>query len=201
MTAMVNAVGRWSNITDADLPATVERFAADPLSAEFCAVHRVGEQFPYREEDQHYFQALPIPDRVRRAKTLGDIAAMFEYEPQALIAVNGWIAEPDVILTEELRPGDEVNIPNPDFVPILAARFAAAALTAGGLTPEARCRVLQRLVPMALPSATALDTVIGRLLLATLRRPAPLPSALVNLALTAQLVVGGPEDHRRLSVM
>ena len=201
MTAMVNALGRWSNIPDADLPATIERFVADPQGAEFCAAHRIGEQFPYREEDQHYFQALPIPEQVRQAKTLGDVAAIFECDPQALIAVNGWIAEPDVILTEALRPGDDVNIPNPDFVPILAARFAAAALVSRGLSPEARCHLLQCLVPMALPSATSLDTVMARLLLATLQRPAPLPATLVNFALTAPLVVAGPEDHRRLSVL
>ena len=82
MTAMVNAMrSRWSDMTGVDLQATVERFLDKPLAAEFCAIHRVLEQFEYRAEDQQYFQALPIPETVRQARTLGEIAAIFEYEP------------------------------------------------------------------------------------------------------------------------
>ena len=71
-----------------------------------------------------------------------------------------------------LQKDDEVNIPDPDFVPILAARFAAEAVVADGLSPETRTRMLQRLVRMALPNPTAVDTVLGRLILSTLDRPA-----------------------------
>jgi len=183
MTAMVNAIhSRWSDMTGVDLQATVDRFLDNPLAGEFCAAHRVLEQFEYRAEDQQYFQALPIPEVVRKAQTLGDIAAMFDYEPQALITVNEWIwAEPTAILTEVLQKDDQINIPDPDFVPVLATRFAAETIVADAISPETRRLILQRLVRMALPNPTAVDTVLGRLILTMLDQPAPLPLMLQNL--------------------
>ncbi len=205
MTAMVNAVrSRWSDMTGVDLEATIERFLDDPLAAEFCAIHRVLEQFEYRAEDQHYFQALPIPESVRQAKTLGEIAAIFEYETDELITVNKWIwaATPAAVLNEVLQKDDEVNIPDPDFVPILAARFAAQAMAAAGLTADARTRMLQRLVRMALPNPTAADTVLGRLILSTLDRQEPLPAMLRDLQLPDSAAGGsGTDVSRRLSVL
>ena len=138
MTAMVNAMRfRWKDMTGADLQATVSRFLEKPLAAEFCAIHRVLEQFEYRAEDQQYFQALPIPETVRHARTLREIAAIFDYKPEELVAVNDWIwAEPDApdaIHTEVLQKDEEVRIPDPDFVPILASRFAAEVLVADGV--------------------------------------------------------------------
>ena len=113
---------------------------------------------------------------------LGDIAAMFDYEPQALITVNEWIwAEPTAILTEVLQKDDQINIPDPDFVPVLAARFAAETMVADAISPETRRLILQCLVRMALPNPTAVDTVLGRLILAMLDQPAPLPLMLQNL--------------------
>lgn len=177
MTAMVNAMrARWTDMSAMDLTAVVGRFLANPGAAEFCSVHRVGEQFEYRAQDQHRFQALPIPDRVRQARTLGAIADIFDEKPQALVAVNDWIwAAPDAILTERLQDGDEVNVPDRDFTPLLAARFAAEALVAPGLTPEQRSGVIQRLVSISLSNPTAVDAVLARLILSTVHRPHPLP--------------------------
>jgi len=88
MTAMVNAIrARWSDMTAVDLEAVVGRFLDNPLAAEFCAVHRVLEQFEYRAEDQLHFQALPIPESVRQARTLGEIAAILDYEPETLVVI------------------------------------------------------------------------------------------------------------------
>jgi hypothetical protein len=71
------------------------------LAAEFCAIHSVLEAFEYRAEDQPYFQALPIPETVCRAQTLGEIAAIFAYDSEELIAVNDWIwsATPETIVS------------------------------------------------------------------------------------------------------
>jgi hypothetical protein len=115
-----------------DLQATVERFAADPLAAEFRAVRRVLEEFEYRAEDQQYLQALPIPNSVRQARTLEEIAAIFDYDNETLLAVNGgiWAETPEAVLSQALHKAQEVNIPDPAFVPILAARFAAEAIAA-----------------------------------------------------------------------
>jgi hypothetical protein len=191
VTAMVNAMrSRWAEIPAGQLEATVDRFLDNPLAGEFCAVHRVLEAFEYRAQDQHHFQALPIPQSTREARTLRDIATVFDERPDALVNVNGWIwAGPEGPLTEVLQKGDEVNIPDPEFVPILAARFAAEALAADGLTPERRSLIVQRLVRMALPNPTALDTILGRLMLTTLGRPARLPQRLLNLELARSATV------------
>ena len=202
MTATVNAMRfRWKDMTGADLQATVSRFLEKPLAAEFCAIHRVLEQFEYRAEDQQYFQALPIPEPVRQARTLREIAAIFDYKPEELVAVNDWIwTEPDAIQTEVLQKDDEVRIPDPDFVPMLASRFAAEALVSDGLSPEIRTRLIQRLVRMALPNPTAVDTVLGRLMLSTLDSPRKLPPKLRDLKLPEWAIESSARDARRLSV-
>ena len=178
VTAMVNAMRmRWAEIPAGDLQAIVGEFLANPLKARFCALHRVQEEFEYRAEDQQHFQALPIPDAVRRAATLREIAEAFDYEPEPLSAVNDWIWD-EPRIEQVLQKGDLVNIPDPEFVPVLAARFAAEALAADGLGADQRSLIIQRLVRLALPKPTALDTVLGRLMLSTLQRPADMPEVL-----------------------
>src|SRR5207248_1977861 len=51
-------------------------------------------------------------------------------------------------------------------LPLLAARLAAEALAETSLSPAQRVGCIQVLVPMATSNATALDTVLARLLLA-----------------------------------
>ena len=168
---MVNAVcSRWFDIAASELEATVDRFLDQPLQDEFCAVHRVLEEFEYRAQDQHAFPALPIPDEVRHARTLREIAKAFDYDPGDIVKVNGWVwGDPDSALEKDA----EVNVPDPEFTPILAAQFGAEALVADGLSAEPEAGILQRLVPMALPNPTALNSVLGRLMLSTIERPAP----------------------------
>jgi hypothetical protein len=197
VTAMVNAVcSRWLDIAASELEATVDRFLDQPLEDEFCAVHRVLEEFEYRAQDQHAFQALPIPDEVRHARTLREIAEAFDYDLGDIVKVNGWVwGDPDSALEKDA----EVNVPDPEFTPILAARFGAEALVADGLSSETRSWILQRLVPMALSNPTALDSVLGRLMLSTIERPAPLPPLLRDLELPhPEYGAGLAEDPTRL---
>jgi hypothetical protein len=204
VTAMVNAMrARWADIRADELEAIVDRFLERPLDDEFCAVHYVLENFEYRDQDQQQFQALPIPPHVRVAKTLGDIVTIFDYEPEALVRVNGWIwAGSDGALAQELKAGDEVNIPDPEFVPILAARFAAEALVADGLASERRSLIIQRLVRPSLTNPTALNTVLGRLMLSTLDRPTEIPAMLKELDMTgAPPVAGAAEQRGRLALL
>jgi len=195
-TAMVNAMkSRWSDMSGMDLEATIERFLDNPLAEEFCSLHRVLEDFEYRTRE-HEHQALPIPPSVLRASTLTEIAAAFDFEANALLPVNGWIwAGPEGALNHVLKKDDEVNVPYPDFTPILAARFAAEALASEKLSDERRSLLIQRLVPLALPNATVLDTVLARLMLTTRARPAALPALLRSLPVpvTAPLA-GGSES-------
>jgi hypothetical protein len=157
-TAMVNAMrSRWWN-QPIDVDGLVERFVNDPLAEMFCAVHRVLEDFAFRSEPQ--FQSLPIPIEVLNAQTLRQIASAYQRKPETLAGVN-----PGRGFDVSLNRNDEINLPEPDFIPILAARFASAALAAPGLSAEQRCALIQRLVPLAVTNRTALDTVLARLLL------------------------------------
>jgi hypothetical protein len=181
VTAMVNTMtSRWLEIPAREVEAVVDRFLENPLQDEFCAVHRVLEGFEYRAQDQQAFQALPIPESVRNADTLRKIARVFDCALDDIVKVNGWVwGDPDTRLVKD----SEVNVPDPEFAPILAARFAAEALAADGLPAETRSGILQRLAPMALPNPTAFDTVLARLMLSTLERPAMLPPLLRNLGI------------------
>jgi hypothetical protein len=89
----------------------------------------------------------------------------------------------------------------PDFVPILAARFAAEAVGADGLSPEARSRMILRLVRMALPNPTAADTVLGRLILSTPDRPEQLPLMLRDIKLPDSAAANSPANGSRLGVL
>jgi hypothetical protein len=118
-----------------------------------------------------------------------------------LVAVNDWIlATPETVLGEPLQKDDEVNIPDPDFTPLLAARFAAEAMVAAGLSHDERTLLIQRLVRMALPNPTAADTVLGRLILSTLAQPQPLPAMLRDLPLP-NANADEPTDFYRLDVL
>ena len=161
--------------------ATVERFLTDPSADEFCTIHRVLDDFEFRDTENHS-HSLPIPYEVLQASTLTDVANAFQLEPAALLPLNGWIwVDPPAALTEPLQKNDEVNVPDRDFIPILAARFAAALLATPSVTPERRTSLIQRLVPLALPNRTALDTTLGRLLLSVSARPVALPEILTRL--------------------
>ena len=62
--------------------------------------------------------------------------------------------------------------------------------------------MLQRLVRMALPNPTAADTVLGRLILATLDGPQQLPAMLTGLQLADFTDAGAPTDgSRRVCVL
>ena len=77
---------------------------------------------------------------------------------------------------------------------MLAARFAAEALVADGITPDMRTQLIQQLTPAALSNPTALDAVLGRLLLSTIGRPTILTTTLQNLAIApVKDAAGGAE--------
>ena len=141
-TAIVNAVGSaggtrpsiWNPWSIASTPIR--------SAAEFCAVHRVQEDFAFRSSDA-LIQSPPIPDAVRNARTLREIASAYQRDVAMFARVNPGI-DPD----RNLSRNDEVNIPEPDFVPILAASLAAAALATAGLAGGRRSVLIQRLVPL-----------------------------------------------------
>ena len=60
-----------------------------------------------------------------------------------------------------------LNMPDPGFPPRLAARFAAEILADPTRSPQERIQRIRALVPVAAVDPTALDAVLGRLVLAT----------------------------------
>ena len=131
------------------------------------------------------------PGRRRPRIRLRQIAAAFDFEAEKIITFNGsaWVG-PDTALDED----SEVNVPDPEFAPVLAARFAAEALVAEGLSPETRSGILQRLVPIVMSNPTALDTVLARLVLSMCHRPAELPPLVRELALPTPAEDAGPAE-------
>jgi hypothetical protein len=100
---------------------------------------------------------------LRAANTLRTLAAVYERPPREFERVNeerGWA------LDEPLTGGERVNVPDPEFGPLLAARLAGLVLADGTLPDPERVRLIQSLVPLAAANPTALDTVLARLVLA-----------------------------------
>ena len=172
--AQVNAVqSRWWPDSGMALESLIDRFVRSPRAAEFCAVHRVRVPLKYRGTDSY---TLPIPKKVSDACTLRELADIHRLKPEELMEAN---REHSWDLDQQLAPGTSVNIPDPDFVPLLAARFAAEALATSPL--ERRTQLIQRLVLPAAANRTTMDTVLARLLLSTIEVPMPLPPMLLSL--------------------
>jgi hypothetical protein len=153
-TARVNALReRWWQTPIVNLGQVIERFVADPRSAEFSALHHVGETFVFREISP---SSVNLPVAVRTASTLEQLATAYQVPLDELRRLN-----PHPPVDVPLAAGESVNLPDPGLTPLLAAFFAGQALALGGGP-----RLTQQLVPLATSNMTALDTVLGRLLLA-----------------------------------
>jgi hypothetical protein len=158
---------------DEPLRPLVAAFARDPGAARFAARHEVGESFALRTDAQ---QRLPVPGWARGACTLEAVARMHARSVAELARLNaprGWHAD------DPIPVGAEVDVPDPEFTPLLAARLAAEVLAADRQLPDWRAALIQLLVPTAASDPTALSVVLARLLLAA--RPSD-PGVLADLA-------------------
>jgi hypothetical protein len=179
VTARVAAMRtRWGpGPTLAELPDVVARLERDPAAVEFSALHIVGEDFAGRDVDD-------LPAGVCAAATLAELAEIFVRPRAEFLQINDGY-EP----TEPLAKGTVVNVPDPRFPALIAARLAATALAArcepttnGGSSSAATAeRLIRRLVPIAARDATALSTTVSRLLLATESEAAELTDELQGL--------------------
>jgi hypothetical protein len=179
VTARVGAMGArwWPGPTLAELPDVVARLQRDPQAAEFSALHVVGERFTGRDVDD-------LPVAVAAAATLAELAEIFVRPVAEFLQINDGY-DRDELLTR----GTEVNVPDPRFPALIAARLAATALAAdcapatnGGPSSTATAeRLIRRLVPIAGRDSTALSTAVSRLLLATTTADAALPGELQRL--------------------
>lgn len=161
MTARVNAM-RYSWWSPFDWQERGRHLPDAAHLREFAALHRIGHEYLGRRSD-----ALPLPKWAMDASTFDDLVRLYQRPKADFLYLNG----------EErtLQQGEEVAVPDPGFLPHLAARLAAEVLASAGkgaMTPE-RVHWLRTLVPYALPSPTALDAVLTRLVLAQGRRATP----------------------------
>ena len=188
VTARVNALrAHWW--TPFDCAARVLQLGEGAPRREFAALHIVGHAYAGRQRDALQWPLWAADDRSLRA-----LARLYQRANDDFVRLNG--------ADRALGAGEPVAVPDRGFAPHLAARLAAQLLAqAQGLPLDADAvRLLRELVPAAVPSATALDAVLARLVLAEGRRGTP-PSAADVRALHALLArrpataADGPTDE------
>jgi hypothetical protein len=174
LTARVNALRRhwWTPFA---LGPRARQLGDGVPRTEFAALHRVGQHYAGRQPD-----ALQWPAWAADDTSFDLLARRYQRLKDDFLRLNG--------ADRPLKPGEDVAVPDVGLVPHLAARLAAEVLAqAQGLALQAeQVAQLRRLVPHALPSATALDAVLARVVLAEGRREAA-PSADDIQLLVAQL--------------
>ncbi len=160
-TSRINAMKqRWWPVAGQtwELESTIRLLIEAPDAHEFCAIHIVGENFGHR----HGNQKLPIPTSIGQANTLMAVAEVHGCSVGELMRVNrtqGWTTD------QFLPAGAQVSIPDPEMLPIIAARLSVEIVAEGLWDREQRLRLLQGLVPVAAANLATLDTVLARLML------------------------------------
>lgn len=174
-TARVNAMRMHWWEQPFELQAAIDRLCAEPADPRFAARHRVGEDYAHREENKP--TQLKLSPELRRANTLEALAQVYQRPLPDFQRLN-----PQFAPGQPIPPNTLVNVPDPGFATWLAARFAAEVLTDTTLPPQQQTRLIRRLVPLALPNPTALDTVLYRLLLAAKPQDAGTLDAIAKVA-------------------
>ena len=174
ITARCNALRRWHAV---DLPAgqlvaTIQRFVAAPADVEFAAEHAVGETFEFREQPDpagasnagfalfDESQMLSVWEATQ-ANSLDQLADVFQRPVLEFVRLN-----PKIGLRTTIDPNVPVHVPDPGLAPLLACHFSARVLAETSLGLE-RAGLIRSLLPVALANATAFDTVLAYLLIAT----------------------------------
>ena len=150
---------RWWPSPPLDAPnvaAVIGRLSQDRTDPEFNAMHVVGENYRHRESGGRTL----MPRQMLTANTLEELSTVYQRPVEEFLRHNqgrGWA--PD----QQLPGGTRVNVPDPGFPPLLAARLSAAVLAGGAPGPALAAR-LRHLVPVTGADVTALGTVLTRLL-------------------------------------
>jgi hypothetical protein len=160
-TARVTAIReRWwpdPPLSPGQVTEVIGRLTSDRSAPAFCAVHIVGEAYSHRDPSTRVL----MPRRMLTADTLNDLASVYHRPIEEFLRHNeehGWAPG------EHLPDGTRVNVPDPGFQPLIAARLSAAVLADGPPGP-ALSALLRQLVPVTGADVTALATVVARLLL------------------------------------
>jgi hypothetical protein len=180
-TARVTALQtRWSPAQAAavDVQSVIPNLLREPDAPTFAALHIIGENYGWR--DVMMPVKLPLPPLCYEAVTLEQLAGVYQQPLAEFRRLNAGLA-----VDAPLARGAQVNVPDPEFAPLLAARMAAEALVAPGLSNAKRASLIQMLVPVAAANPTALDSVLARLLLAARPQGAAVLTELVRLTAEA----------------
>jgi hypothetical protein len=161
-TSRVHAMRRRWWPSPANWGEVIRRFLSDPGTAEFAALHIVGEAYEWRRSGPI---KLELPSELRHADTLRALAREYQRPLSAFEQINPG-REPG----RAIAAGEAVNVPDPGFASMLASRFAAGVLSDANLSQKKKVRLVQALVPATSLNPTAMDAVLSRLLLAA--RPA-----------------------------
>src|SRR6185436_10294714 len=135
--------------------------------AEFSTVHHVGDTYLDRRKGKNMTR---LPAWLLEARTIESLSAAYQLPAADFLAVNPGVKDPK----QPLADGSEVRVPDRRWVPTLAAHLAARVLHAAAFTTREKVRLLLKLTLRAADEATALDTVLARLLLAV--QPSDEPS-------------------------
>jgi hypothetical protein len=157
------------------------RLARDASGPEFAALHVIGQQYNDRDPGA----TIPLPSELLTAATPKQLAAVYERPLEEFYRLN---SDRPLRRDDRLPPGTQVNVPDPGFAPLLAARFAARALADPLLSSDRQQRVIRALVPIAAADATALDLVLARLLLASHSEDLVMLDNLVALAALSETI-------------
>jgi hypothetical protein len=178
-TARVNAmIERWwgaSSVTIFNVVAEARRLRDEPSSPRFATRHIVGEQYPARVPET----AVTLTTDLLYADSLQQLAYAFQRPLDEFLRLNseqGWAPH------TRLPIGTPVNVPDPGFAPVLAARFAGRALADPSLSSAQRQATIRSLVPIAARDATMLDLTLARLVLATASADHAMLAALAKVA-------------------
>ena len=175
ITARCNALKHWHDVNllpAGQLVATIHQFVAAPADVDFAAEHAVGESFEFREQPDtaggpnagfvlfDESQMLPVWE-AKQANSLDQLADVFQRPVLEFVRLN-----PKIGLRTPIAPKAPVHVPDPGLAPLLACHFAARVLAETSLGLE-RAGLIRSLLPVALANATAFDTVLAYLLIAT----------------------------------
>lgn len=176
LSARINAL-RWHWWQPFDLGKRHRGLGNGMAQPEFAGMHQVGQGTPGRRAD-----ALAWPPWANADHTLAMLARRYQRPLADFLRLNG--------ADRLLQPGEEIAVPDRGFAPHLAARLAAELLALAPAQPltDDTLMLLRQLVPHALPSATALDAVLARVVLAEGRRGTA-PSQTDTMALEALLAL------------
>lgn len=179
VTARCNALRRWhaTPLNGAALAATIRRFAESPAAADYAAEHVVHEAYTFRQHGAP--GTLPV-EEATRAETLEQLAELLQRPTVEFRRVN-----PELPLDQPIPGGTPVRVPDPGFAPLLAVHFAARCMAQGELEDE-RAALVRSLVPVAVANPTALDSVLGYLLIAVRPDSRPLLDELLKQATSRQ---------------